>query len=64
MLRQEIVPLLLTLTTPRGKVCFKLPFVVLPGSGDLLILGQDTLQKVLNVDVIETLKQTGLELRD
>lgn len=47
-----------------GESSLKLPLVVLPGSEDLLILGQVTLRDVLDVDVMGMIKQTGLELPD
>ena len=59
----ETTPLLLTLATPWGSVRFQLPFVVLPGLGDLLIVGQVTLQEILKVDVMGMLRQTVLEVR-
>ena len=59
----ETMPLLLTLAALWGRVRFQLPFVVLPGLGDLLIVGQVTLQEVLKVDVMGMLQQTVLEVR-
>lgn len=52
---------LVSLVTPWWRACFKLPLVVSPGSGALLVLGQVTLREVLNVDDMGTLKQNVLE---
>ena len=59
----QTIPLLLTLLTPWGNVRFQLPFVVLPGDGDVLVLGQVTLREVLCVDVMADLKRTVMSLR-
>ena len=37
-------PLHLTVGTPWGPVRFTMPFIVLPGGGDVVIIGQKTLR--------------------
>ena len=60
----QAIPLFLTLMTPWGNVRFQLPFVVLPGDGDVLVLGQVMLREVLCVDVMADLKRTVMSLRN
>ena len=43
---------------------FQLPFVILPGDGNLLVLGQVTLREVLCVHVMAGLRMTVTNLRN
>ena len=49
-------PLHLTIDTPRGTVRFTTPFIVLPGEGDVVIIGQKTLREKIGIDVMAQLK--------
>ena len=42
----------LTIDTPWGPVRFTMPFIVLPGGGDVVIIGQKTLRKKIGIDVM------------
>ena len=42
----------LTIRIPWGPVRFTMPFVVLPGGGDVVIIGQKTLREKLGIDVM------------
>ena len=44
-------PMCLTVDTPWGPIEFKMPFVVLPGPGNLVIIGQRTLREICGIDV-------------
>ena len=61
---RQTVPLFLTLMTPWGRVRFQLPFIILPGPGDLIVVGRVTLQEVLCVDVVESLERAVLRLKE
>ena len=54
-------PLHLTIETPWGPVRFTMPFIVLPGGGDVVIIGQKTLREKLGIDVIAQLKASVLK---
>ena len=54
-------PLHLTIETPRGPVRFTMPFIVLPGGGDVSIIGQKTLSEELGIDVMAQLKASVLK---
>ena len=54
-------PLHLTIDTPWGPVRFTMPFIVLPGGGDVVIIGQKTLRKKLAIDVKAQLKASVLK---
>ena len=54
-------PLHLTIESPWGPVRFKMPFIVLPGGGDVVILGQKTLREKLGIDVRAQLKASVLK---
>ena len=54
-------PLHLTIETPWGPVRFTMPFMVLPGGGDLVIIGQKTLKERLGIDVMAQLKASALK---
>lgn len=57
-MEQQTIRLPSTLLRPSGCVRFLVQLVaILPGSGDLIILGQKRLQEVLCVDVMEDLKR-------
>ena len=49
-------PLYSTIETPWGPFRFTIPFVVLPGGGDVVIIGQQTLREKLGIDVMAQLK--------
>ena len=54
-------PLHLTIDTPWGPVPFTMPFIVLPGRGDVVIIGQKTLREKLGIDVMAQLKTSVLK---
>ena len=54
-------PLHLTIETPWGPVRFTVPFIVLPGGGDVVIIGQKTLREKFGVDVMAQLKTSVLK---
>ena len=45
-------PLHLTIDTPWKPVRFTMPFIVLPGGGDVVIIGQKTMREKLGIDVM------------
>ena len=49
-------PLHLTIVTPRGPVRYTMTFIVLPGGGDVVIMGQTTLREKLGIGVMAQLK--------
>ena len=53
-------PLHLTIDTPWGPVRFTIPFRVLRGGGDVVIIGQKTLREKLGIDVMAQLKASVL----
>ena len=55
-------PLYLTIETPWGPVRFTMPFIVLPGGGDVVIFGQKTLREKRGIDVMAQLKASVLKL--
>ena len=54
-------PLYLTIDTPWGSVRFTMPFIVLPGAGDVVIIEQKTLREKLGIDVMAQLKASVLK---
>ena len=54
-------PLHLTIETPCGPVRFRMPFVVLPEGGDVVIIKQKTLKEKLGIDVMTQLKASVLK---
>ena len=50
----------LTIETMWGPVRFTMPFIVLPGGGDVVILGQKALREKLGIDVMTQLKASVL----
>ena len=54
-------PLHIAIDTPWGPVRFTLPFIVLPGGGDVVIIGQKTLREKLGIDVMAQLKASVLK---
>ena len=54
-------PLHLTIETPWGLVRFTMPFIVLPGGGDVVIIGQKTLREKLGIDVMTQFKASVLK---
>ena len=53
--------LVLTIETPWGSVRFTMPFIVLPGRSDVVIIGQKTLREKLGIDVMTQLKASVLK---
>ena len=53
-------PLHLTIETPWGPVRFTMPFIVLPGGGDVVIIGWKPLREKLGIDVMAQLKASVL----
>ena len=51
----------LTIETPWGPVRFSMPFTVLPGGGDVVVIGQKTLREKLGIDVMAQLKASVLK---
>lgn len=56
-IERQTIPLLLTLLTPSGSVHIRVLFAILPGSGNLIILGQMMLRELLCVDLMDDLKR-------
>ena len=54
-------PLHLTIETMWGPVRFTMPLIVLPGGGDVVIIGQETLREKLGIDVMTQLKVSVLK---
>ena len=54
-------PLHLTIETPWRPVRFPMPFIVLPGGGDVVIIGQKTLREKLGIDIVAQLKASVLK---
>ena len=54
-------PLHLTIETPWGPVRFTMPFIVLPGGVDVVIIGPKTLREKLGIDVTAQLKASALK---
>ena len=54
-------PLHPTIETPWGPVRFTMPYIVLPGGGDVVIIGQKTLSEKLGIDVMTQLKASVLK---
>ena len=54
-------PLYLTIDTPWGPVQFTMPFIVLPGRGDVVVIGQKTPREKLGIDVMAQLKASVLK---
>ena len=54
-------PLQLAIEMPWAPVRFTMPFPVLPGGGDVVIMGQKTLRKKLGIDVMAQLKTSVLK---
>ena len=53
-------PLHQMIETPWGPVRFTMPFIVLPGGGDVVIIGWKTLREKLRIDVMTQLKASVL----
>ena len=51
----------LTIETPWGPVRFTMPFIVLPGGGDVVIIGQKTPGEKLDIDFMDQLKASVLK---
>ena len=49
----------LTIETPLGLVRFTMPFYMLPGGGDAVIIGQKTLRENVGIDVMAQFKDVG-----
>ena len=54
-------PLHLTIETPWGPIRFTMLFIVLPGGGDVVIIGQKTLREKLGIDIMAQLKASVLK---
>ena len=50
-----------TIESAWGSVRFTMPFIVLPGGGDVVTIGQKTLREKLEIDVMAQLKASVLE---
>ena len=54
-------PLHLTIETPWGPVRLTMPFIMLPGGGDVVIIGQKNLREKLGIDIMAQLKASVLK---
>ena len=54
-------PLQLSIETLWGPVRFTIPFIVLPGGGDVVIIGQKSLREKLGIDLMAQLKVSVLK---
>ena len=55
-------PLHLTIETPWGPIRFTMLFIVLPGGGDVVIIGQKTLREELRIDIMAQLRASMLKV--
>ena len=53
-------PFHLTIETPWGPVRFTMPFIVLLGGSDVVIVGQKTLREKIGIDIMTQLKASVL----
>ena len=60
-LEMQSCPLHLTIDTPWGPVRFTMPFIVLSGGDDVVIIGQKALREKLGIDVMAQLKPSVLK---
>ena len=51
-----------TLQTPRGRISFRVAFVILPGSDDVMIIGSKTLRESLDIDIVKAFDQRVSEV--
>ena len=54
----------LTIDTPWGPVRFTMPFIVIPGGGDVVIIGQKTVREKLGIDAMAQLKSSVLKAHE
>ena len=57
----QLCPLHLTIETQWGPVRLTMPFIVLPGGGDVVIVGQKTFREKRGIDVMTQLKKSVLK---
>ena len=58
---RQSCPLQLTIETPWGPVRFTMPSTVVPGGGDVVIVGQKTFREKLGIDVMAQLTASVLK---
>ena len=46
-----------TLRAPHGRISFRVAFVILPGSDDVMIIGSKTLRESLDIDIVQAFHQ-------
>ena len=46
-----------TLQAHHGRISFRVAFVILPGSHDVMIIGSKTLRESLDIDIVHTFHQ-------
>ena len=46
-----------TLQAPHGRISFRVAFVILPGSDDVMIIGSKTLRESLDIDIVQAFHQ-------
>ena len=46
-----------TLQAPHGRISFRVAFIILPGSDDVMIIGSKTLRESLNIDIVQAFHQ-------
>ena len=46
-----------TLQAPHGRIRFRVAFVILPGSDDVMIIGSKTLRESLDLNIVQTFHQ-------
>ena len=46
-----------TLHAPHGRISFRVAFVILPGSDDVMIIGSKTLRESLDIDIVQAFHQ-------
>ena len=51
-----------TLQAPHGRISFRVAFVILPGSDDVIIIGSKTLRESLDIDMMQAFHQRVLEV--
>ena len=60
-IEKQSCPLHVTMGTPWGRIRITMPFLVLPDSGDVVIIEKETLGEKLSVDVMAQLKASVLK---
>ena len=52
----------MTLQAPHGRISFRVAFVILPGSDDIMIIGPKTLRESLDIEIVRVFHQRVSEV--